>query len=103
MAAGLAWRLHLVLPHLSFDAFVFGVGVGLLPYAVIGAFWKACRSGGALLLGAVATLAFDVLVARDALSSTSSTAGVAILLAPIYATFALAPVLGLIALAQRRR
>jgi hypothetical protein len=80
---------------------VVALALGLAPYAVVRAFWGMFRSGAGFLVAAAGALTLDVAVSLSALDSTSSTAGVAILLEPLASAAGIAVALGVVAGATR--
>jgi len=101
LLAGLVWRVFLALPVAHWGAASVSFLLGLAPYATAVAFVSATRARTVALVAAVGALLADVIVASAALRSTSSTAGVALLLEPLAATFIMSTALSAIALCRR--
>ena len=90
LAVGAAWRLFVLWPagaRYPLEAVVYGLGLGLLPYAALAFLPQFIGTRWVLVAAAIAVLGIDVAAFVAAQSSESSTGGVAVLLAPIVSTF----------------
>ncbi len=101
--SGVAWRVWLALPAVHWDSSLISFALGALPYAVLVAFSRLSLDRAVLALAAVAVLVADVTLGLAAVNSSSSTAGVALLLAPVFKALALAMLLAIAMAVSRPR
>jgi hypothetical protein len=85
----LAWRLVLFNPFAARGAYdaleglAYGVGIGMLPAAALAVLAGRVRARWVLVAAALAAFGTDIATAAVAQASPSSTAGVALILAPL--------------------
>ncbi len=105
----LAWRLALFNPlgaRAAYDALeglAYGVGLGMLPGAALAALAGRLRSRWVLVAGALAVLGIEVGAFAGARSSSSSTVGAALMLAPVLELITVVPVTALLGKLNARR
>jgi hypothetical protein len=92
---GLAWRVWLALPVAHWDSSLLSFALGALPYGVLVAFSRSSLDRALLCAVAVAVLFADLALGAVVAHSSSSTASVVLLLAPVGKALALALLLAL--------
>jgi hypothetical protein len=105
VAAGLVVRgviLNLWGARYALEAVVFGLGIGLLPYAALAVLARRLRVRWVLVSAGAAVLALDFGVWWSARQSDSSTAGVAVLLVPLLSLVLVVPIAAVLARFARR-
>jgi hypothetical protein len=85
------------------EGVVYGLGLGLLPYAALAALAGLVRTRWVMVLAAVAVLGIDATAFVGARSGASSTAGVALLITPLVALLTVAPTAAAVGWLVRRR
>ena len=104
----LAWRLVLFNPFAARGAYdalaglVYGIGLGLLPATALAALAGRIRTRGVLVVAALAVFAADVAALAVARWSPSSTASVAVMLAPLLSLVTIVLAAALAGLVSRR-
>jgi hypothetical protein len=104
----LAWRLVLFNPFAARGAYdalaglVYGIGLGLLPATALAALAGRIRTRGVLVVAALAVFAADAAALAVARWSPSSTASVAVMLAPLFSLVTIVPAAALAGLVSRR-
>jgi hypothetical protein len=89
LGGALAWRLVLFNPFAARGAYdaleglAYGVGIGMLPAAALAVLAGRVRARRVLVAAALAAFGTDIATAAVAQASPSSTAGVALILAPL--------------------
>lgn len=94
LAVGAAWRLFVLWPagaRYPLEAVVYGLGLGLLPYAALAFLPQFIGTRWVLVAAAIAVLGIDVAAFVAARSSSSSTAGVAVMVSPLLALVTIVP------------
>lgn len=95
-----AWRSALLFAcgtPLNFGATVFGIGLGVLPFAALTLLARRVRAKWVLKAGAAAALLVDVCAALLVLLGRSSTAGIGLLFAPFATVITIVPAIGVLA------
>jgi hypothetical protein len=85
------------------EGVVYGLGLGLLPYAALAALAGLVRTRWVMVLAAVSVLGIDATAFVGARSSALSAAVIALLIAPLVALVAVAPMAAAIGWLVRRR
>lgn len=104
----LAWRLVLFNPFAARGAYdalaglVYGIGLGLLPATALAALAGRIRTRGVLVVAALAVFAADAAALAVARWSPSSTASVAVMLAPLLSLVTIVLAAALAGLVSRR-
>jgi hypothetical protein len=92
LGVGLAWALFVSLPaHAGIESFAISFGVALAPYVALAAVGRWLRLG-VLVTAMIGVLGVNVATLVGVRDSASSTAAVAMLLAPIALAVVLAPI-----------
>jgi hypothetical protein len=100
LAVGFLWRMAILNPfgaRHALEAVVLSLGIGLLPYAALACLAACVRVRWVLVAAASAAFGLDLWAWLGARLSHSSTAGVAVMLVPLYSLVLVLPVAALVA------